>query len=115
MTVSIRRREGDGAGKGASPSKKDPRPDADASIPSRLLTRAHGAARFARENDRDVPASLAVRLSRTRDRTLNRVIAFHEAERDLRMDKLHQKTSGGLRSMQGVHDFANPHSVITSA
>ncbi len=43
----------------------------------RLLLRA---CRVARENDRDVPASLAALTSRTRDRTIDRAIALHEAQ-----------------------------------
>ena len=39
----------------------------------------------------------------------------NEAERDLRMDKLHQKISGGFRSMQGAWDFVNLRSVIATA
>ena len=44
----------------------------------RLLGRANRAARFARKNDRDVPASLVARISRAWDRILERAIALHE-------------------------------------
>ncbi len=43
----------------------------------RLLLRAR---RVARGNDRDVPASLAALISRPRDRTLDRAIAFDDAQ-----------------------------------
>ena len=46
----------------------------------RLLIRAHRAARFARENDREVPASLVARIAQAWDRILNRAIAAHEAK-----------------------------------
>ena len=44
----------------------------------RLLTRANRASRFARKNDRDVPASLMAVISRAWDRILKRAIASHE-------------------------------------
>ena len=44
----------------------------------RLLTRALRAVRFARKNDRDVPASLVARISRAWDRILKQAIALHE-------------------------------------
>ncbi len=44
----------------------------------RLLTRANRAARFARGNNRDMPASLVARISRAWDRILERTIAYHE-------------------------------------
>jgi len=44
----------------------------------RLLIRANRAARFAHKNDRDVPASLVARISRARDRILERAIASRE-------------------------------------
>ena len=37
------------------------------------------------------------------------------AERDLRMGKLRQKISGGLRSMQGARDFASLRAVNATA
>ncbi len=57
----------------------------------RLLLRACRVARIARENDRDVPASLAALISRTWDRTLDRAIAFHEAQPPLRTGKRGRK------------------------
>ena len=40
--------------------------------------RAHRAARFAREKDRDVPVSMVARISQAWDRALERAIASHE-------------------------------------
>ena len=120
------------------------------------------ATRFAREKDREVPASLVARISRPWDRIPDDAIAFHEArpplktgkrgrpsrrvghnlalrlqkhkrgclrflsdprvpftnngaERDLRMAKLRQKISGGLRSEDGASHFATPRAVINTA
>ncbi len=128
----------------------------------RLLQRARRAARFAREKDRQVPASLVARISRAWDRILEEAIAFHEAqpplqiakrgrkkrrighnlarrlqkhkegclrfltdlrtpftnneaERDIRMNKVHEKISGGFRSLQGACNFAGMRSVIVTA
>ena len=53
----------------------------------RLLSRANRAARFARKNDRDVPASLVARISRAWDRILERAIAFHEEMTPLQTGK----------------------------
>lgn len=57
----------------------------------RLLTRAHRAARFARENDRDVPASLVARISQAWDRILKRAIASHEEMPPLQTGKRRRK------------------------
>ncbi len=43
-----------------------------------LLIRANRAARFARKNNRDMPASRGARISQARDRILERAIASHE-------------------------------------
>ena len=52
-----------------------------------LLTRARRAARFAHENNRDVPASLVARISRRWDRILERAIASHEEMPSLQTGK----------------------------
>ena len=57
----------------------------------RLLTRANRAARFARKNDRDVPASLVARISRAWDRILERAIASHEDMPPLQTGKRRRK------------------------
>ena len=57
----------------------------------RLLARANKAARFARENDRVVPASLVVRISRAWDNILERAIAFHEEMPPLQTGKRGRK------------------------
>ena len=57
----------------------------------RLLERAHRATRFARENGRDVPASLVARISRAWARILDHAIAFHEAQPPLRTGKRGRK------------------------
>ena len=57
----------------------------------RLLARANKAARFARENDRVVPASLVVRISRAWDNILERAIAFHEEMPHLQTGKRGRK------------------------
>ena len=57
----------------------------------RLLERAHRATRFARENGRDVPASLVARLPRAWARILDHAIAFHEAQPPLRTGKRGRK------------------------
>ena len=57
----------------------------------RLLKRALRAVRFARRNDRDVPASLAARISRAWDRILGRAIAFHEQMPQLQSGKRGRK------------------------
>ncbi len=59
----------------------------------RLLLRARRVAHFARENDRDVPASLVAQISRAWDRTLNRAIAFHEAQPPLQTKKRGRKSA----------------------
>ena len=53
----------------------------------RLLRRAHRATRFAREKDREVPASLVARISCAWDRILDDAIAFHEAQPPLKTGK----------------------------
>ena len=53
----------------------------------RLLTRANRAARFARKNGRDVPASLVARISRAWDRILEHAIASHDERPPLRTGK----------------------------
>ncbi len=57
----------------------------------RLLQRARRAARFAREKDRQVPASLVARISRAWDRILEEAIAFHEAQPPLQIAKRGRK------------------------
>ena len=57
----------------------------------RLLERAHRATRFARENGRDVPASLVARISQAWARILDHAIAFHEAQPPLRTGKRGRK------------------------
>ena len=57
----------------------------------RLLTRAHRAARFARENDRGVPASLVARISQAWERILERAIASHEEMPPLQSGKRGRK------------------------
>ena len=57
----------------------------------RLLKRAHRVAHFARENDRELPASLVAKISRAWDRTLDRAIAFHEAQPPLQTGKRGRK------------------------
>ncbi len=57
----------------------------------RLLTRAHRAARFARENGRNVPASLVARISQAWDRILERAIASHEEMSPLQSGKRGRK------------------------
>ncbi len=39
----------------------------------------------------------------------------NEAERDIRMNKVHEKISGGFRSLQGACNFAGMRSVIVTA
>ncbi len=53
----------------------------------RLLTRANRAARFARKNDRDIPASLLARISQAWDRILEQAIASHEQRPPLQPGK----------------------------
>ncbi len=53
----------------------------------RLLTRANRAARFARKNDRDIPASLLARISQAWDRILEKAIASHEQRPPLQPGK----------------------------
>ncbi len=53
----------------------------------RLLIRANRAARFARKNDRDIPASLLARISQTWDRILEQAIASHEQRPPLQPGK----------------------------
>ena len=53
----------------------------------RLLRRAHRATRFAREKDREVPASLVARISCAWDRIPDDAIAFHEAQPPLKTGK----------------------------
>ena len=57
----------------------------------RPLTRAGRASRFARKNDRNVPAPLAALISRARDRILERAIASHEKMPPLRTGKRGRK------------------------
>ena len=57
----------------------------------RLLERARRVARFARENDRQVPASLVARISRAWDRILEQAIAFHEDQPPLQTAKRGRK------------------------
>ncbi len=52
-----------------------------------LLSRANRAARFARKNDRDLPASLVARISRAWDRILEQAIASHEEMAPLQSGK----------------------------
>ncbi len=57
----------------------------------RLLTRANRASRFARKNDRNVPASLVALISRAWDRILERAIASHEKMPPLQTGKRGRK------------------------